>query len=153
MALICLTALIIPNKITYAYTIKTTIFNTNDKPNLVAKVAMPQPVAKPIVKQLVKPKSKAYNPCSCVSYARWLTGINVGTIKVAKNHPVNSQTPIVGSLVVFGANKKSPAGHLAVVIAVNGDKMTIKESNWHYCHEGQRVIPIKEPDIKGFYIV
>lgn len=148
LALLSLVTLFIPSKTIYASNTKKLIFSTDDQPKLVYSVAVP----KPVTKAVVAPKIKAYNPCSCVSYAKWLSGINVGIIGMAKNHPINSQTPQIGSLVVFAGNSKSPAGHLAVVIAINGNQLTIKESNWIHCQQGQRVIPSDEPDIKGFYV-
>lgn len=89
-----------------------------------------------------------YNVCSCVSYAKWFSGIDVGPIVYAKYHPINSQTPKVKGLIIFGGSK---TGHLAVITAINGDLLTIKESNWIRCQTGTRVIPTSDPTILGFY--
>lgn len=84
-----------------------------------------------------------YDPCSCVSYAKWLSGINVGSMSLygagigAKNHPVNSATPVVGGLAVFKSGVgMSSSGHLAVVIDVQGNLITTKGANEISCVAG-----------------
>ena len=70
-----------------------------------------------------KNKIPSYNICSCVSYAKWKSGINVGSIGVALNHPVNSDTPNVGAIVVQKIDSAGyrNTGHLSVVEKVNDD--------------------------------
>ena len=89
-----------------------------------------------------------YNPCSCVSYAKWKSGIDVGSIKLAKNHPIDSQSPIVGAIVVFNL---SPAGHLAVVTEVFTDTIVIAEANYSPCRVGTREVSRDDPTILGYY--
>jgi hypothetical protein len=96
----------------------------------------------------LQPSPSGYNVCSCVSFARWKTGINVGSIGVARNHPVNSHTPSVGAIVV---TYESYAGHLAVVTAVDGQYISVIEANHIHCQVGTRTIRIDSPLIKGYY--
>lgn len=98
----------------------------------------------------LKPKPISYDPCSCVSYARWKTGINVGSIGVARNHPINSQIPKENAIVVM--NSKYPAGHLAVVAEINQDTITITESNATPCKVTSRTLPKNSELIKGYFI-
>lgn len=92
-----------------------------------------------------------YYPCSCVSYARWYSGINVGPIGYAMYHPVNSDVPTVGALVVFMASRNSPFGHLASVTAFTDSTITITESNHIPCAVGTRTISRFQTNIKGYY--
>ena len=92
-------------------------------------------------------KSYGYNPCNCVSFARWKTGIDVGIIGVAGNHPVNSINPIVGGYVIFKGNP----GHIAVVTSVDNDFITIEEANYKPCAYGTRTINLNQSNIKGYY--
>lgn len=88
--------------------------------------------------------------CSCVCYARELTGIDVGSIIWAKNHPINSLVPVVGAIVVW---KDGGTGHLAGVVSINGDgTITIKEANFSKCAVTIRTIPILGSGIDGYYI-
>jgi hypothetical protein len=108
-----------------------------------------------LVKKASTKAALPYNPCSCVSYAKWLSGINVGSVGAAKNHPINSTMPVVGGLIVFKAGiGMSQLGHLAVVIAVDGNLITTKGGNEQSCVAGT----IRHYDmgvdyirIKGFY--
>ena len=102
------------------------------------------------VEQEIKTKKQKgnFDPCSCVSYAKWKSGIDVGSIGAAKNHPINSDTPRVGSLVI---TNESTAGHLAVVIQVWADTIVISESNYIECQVGTREIRRDSPLIMGYY--
>lgn len=98
-------------------------------------------------KLLTKPVG--YNVCSCVSYARWRSGINVGPIGVARNHPVNSQTPSIGDIAV---TYESRAGHLSYIVDIDANYIYVDEANYSSCRVTyHRAIPINSPLIKGFY--
>ncbi len=86
--------------------------------------------------------------CSCVDTARALSGINVGPIGYAKNHPINSNTPNVGAIIV---TSESYYGHLGVVIAINGDTLTIQEGNYFKCQLSSRKISTNYDKIIGYY--
>ncbi len=104
--------------------------------------------------QKSKPKTKVYkpvdyNPCSCVSYARWRSGINTGPIGVARNHKVNSQIPKVGALAV---TYESSAGHLSYVVAIDANYIYVDEANYSRCRVTyNRAIPRNSKVIKGYY--
>ncbi len=111
-----------------------------------------------------KPPTNArlpYDPCSCISYAKWLSGINVGSMSLfgpgigAKNHPTNSQVPVVGGLVIFkGGVGMSNNGHAATVIEVDGNKFTTKGGNEVSCVVGtirHYDLGVDYVKIKGFY--
>ena len=91
---------------------------------------------------------EGYDKCNCVSYARWKTGMNVGPIGVAGNHPVNSSKPLIGGYVIFNGYP----GHMSVVTALDGDFITIEEANYTPCEYGTRTIDVTQFDIKGYFI-
>lgn len=102
---------------------------------------------KPRTKRVVQ--TKGYDPCSCVSYSRWKSGIYTGRIGVARRHPINSQTPTIGAIVV---TNESWAGHVGVVISVGDGQFTITEANYSRCRVGTRTLSINSKVIKGFYV-
>lgn len=128
---------------------KTTLFNTPGIPNQVDWEAFEKREANKKA-ALKNPKNNyGFDPCSCVSYVRYITGINTGTIVYAKNHPVNSKIPTKGAIVVFYGGV---AGHLALVLEVYPDgSFLVTESNFIRCTVGQRVIT-NFSNIKGYYI-
>lgn len=105
---------------------------------------------KPKPKPRPKQSLTTYDPCNCVSFARWKTGVNTGSIGVARNHPVNSQIPKVGAIVVMGG--KYPAGHLAVVTDVADETISIIEANATPCQVGSRTLKKTNEIIIGYYI-
>ena len=110
----------------------------------------PYTVEKPYT--VSRPKYSAprgYDPCSCVSYARWRTGINVGSVGTASRHPVNSDVPRVGGLIILYDRQ---AGHAGAVENVNGEEITYSDCNEDYhCKCGKRTILLSDSKIKGFY--
>jgi hypothetical protein len=90
----------------------------------------------------------SYSACNCVSYARWKTGINVGSIGLARYHPINHQTPIVGAIGVMKYNA-SAAGHLFAVDKLEPTRMWISEANWSRCRVTSRWVPLTYGE--GFY--
>ena len=90
-----------------------------------------------------------FNVCSCVSYARWRSGIDVGSIGVARNHPVNSKTPSVGAIVV---TYESGAGHLAYVVNFDDQFIYLDEANYSKCSvTHNRALSINSRLIKGYF--
>jgi hypothetical protein len=86
--------------------------------------------------------------CSCVNYARAVSGINVGSIGYAKYHPINSYTPNIGSIMI---EDYAPYGHLTVVVSMTDTQITITEANFKHCKKGERTINRNDPHIRGFY--
>ena len=106
----------------------------------------PKPKAK-VYTQLNKPT--AYNPCSCVSYARYRSGINVGPIGVARNHPVNSHSPSLGAILI---TYESKAGHASYVVDFDDKFVYVDEANYSSCRVTyRRAIPLTSKLIKGYY--
>lgn len=93
-------------------------------------------------------RTTGYNPCSCVTYARWKSGINVGSIGFARNHPINSHIPQVGAIMV---TSESAAGHVAVVTAVNNTTLTVSEANYVRCKVSSRTLAKDSAFIRGYY--
>ena len=93
------------------------------------------------------PKGK-FNSCSCVIYARWKSGIDFPPIGLAKNLKTNSDWPSVGAIVKTTDNPYT--GHLAVVIAIEGNTLTVAESNYIPCREGTRKLNIDDASIIGY---
>jgi len=124
-----------------------------------AEYEYPQPVYGVWIKYTVdKPVKQAnsnntgrgkYNPCSCVSYSRWRTGINVGSIGVAANHPVNSKTPSVGAIIVLHSK---PDGHLGAVESFTDTTVTFSDCNQDFkCKCGTRTYSLTDSRIVGYY--
>lgn len=85
--------------------------------------------------------------CSCVLYARALTGFNQ-TVGAAKNWPVNSPAPLAGGVVVM---RWANVGHVAVITDVTNADFGIKEANYARCQLTARRITLNDPDIIGFW--
>ena len=100
-----------------------------------------------VVARYVPYSSEKYNPCSCISYAKWKLGLpqsvywgNAWEIKST------SSQPYVGGLVITEEAK----GHIGVVLGVNDGSVTITEANFVKCQVTERTIRIDSPFIKGF---
>lgn len=94
--------------------------------------------------------SVTFNPCSCVSYARWKSGINVGPIGLAKYHPINSALPHIGDIIV---TYESWAGHVGVVVGITTTTVVIDDYNYKRCAHTIRELPLDAKTIKGYYSV
>jgi hypothetical protein len=88
--------------------------------------------------------------CSCVLYVKAKSGINVGSVGYARNWPINSQTPKVGSIIV---TSESRVGHVALVTSVGNNTVSITEANYKRCQEGTRTLPISSPVIRGYFSI
>jgi len=83
----------------------------------------------------------------CYTYVE-SQGYAIGGHFLAKWIPTNSNTPRVGGLVV---TNESWAGHVAIVIAVNGDgTFNIRERNYTPGWITERTMSVNNPWIKGF---
>lgn len=49
----------------------------------------------------------------------------------AKGYAVSTTTPRVGSIMVFDRTSGIPAGHVGIVDAIDGNNLTIQDSNWN----------------------
>lgn len=79
----------------------------------------------------VAPTNNA-NLCSCVDYVQAVTGIRIGVIGFARNWPINSREPRIGSVVI---TSESAAGHVARIIGIEGDDLILDEANYSRCRK------------------
>ncbi len=88
--------------------------------------------------------------CSCVLGARYYSGIDIGPIGYAKNHPVNLAYPAIGAIVV---TYESWAGHEATIISIADDfsYFDVIETNFIRCAVTTRRIYTNNSKIKGYY--
>lgn len=87
--------------------------------------------------------------CSCVLFAKAYTGINPGSVGLAKYWPVNSPFPVTGAIVVFAGGY---TGHVAVVTQVTDTTISLIESNYSRCAITTRTILKTQTNILGYYI-
>ncbi len=127
---------------TKPYVQETILYHTSGIPNEQAWDAYQEAV------KARQRKGYEFNTCSCVSYARYATGINVGPIGLAKNHPVNSSSPVVGGLVI---TYESWTGHMGVVTELKEQTFRMQEYNYFPCQYSERELPYNYKLIKGFY--
>ncbi len=108
----------------------------------------PQVVYRPYTTEIKKKVVKRQvGYCSCVIYARSITGYN-NSVGNARNWPKNSKVPVVGGVVV---TNESRVGHVAVITAVYPDKIEVQEANYSRCRKTTRTISLNSPVIKGFW--
>src|SRR5262249_18386789 len=67
----------------------------------------------------------------------------------AKMALINSQTPTIGAVAII--NTRTVYGHVAYVVGVDGDQITIEEGNYPSGHCGRRTGTREELHIMGFY--
>jgi len=92
----------------------------------------------------------------CGAYINDVYGTSVGDSWESKQSISNTtpqqfaSSPQVNDVVVF--KTKMPYGHIAAVTAVNGNQITITESNWNNDEKiGIRTINVNDPSITGVY--
>ena len=86
------------------------------------------------------PKKSIY--CSCVLYARYYSGrLIYGNANTQK--PTKFSNPQVNDWVLFG-------NHVAVVVKVDGETLTIIEANYSSCRVTNRTINVNDKSIVGF---
>lgn len=118
------------------------------KPKKVAKT-----VRKGVYKSYTSTKVKMVQSqpssfCSCVTYARYKSGINTGSVGYARNWPINSVTPRPGGVVV---TREGRVGHVGVVTSVNDNSINIIEANYVRCRLTERTLPLNSSVIRGYY--
>ena len=63
----------------------------------------------------------------CVSYVKYITGVEYNGNAIEWNGYINSEKPEVGSIVVMQVGRW---GHLGIVIEIKGDKIVVRSRNW-----------------------
>jgi hypothetical protein len=96
---------------------------------------------------LPTPRKLQFDPCSCVSFAKALTGHLGETWGNAGNIQPNTTKPQIGFLVLLN---EGTYGHVAVIQSIVGDTIIIRESNYIPCKTGTRTLHISDPQIRGF---
>lgn len=109
----------------------------------------PTPQAKARNTKTVGTVSTGYNPCSCVSYAKFKTGFTQ-SIGKARNWPTNSDTPSRGAVIV---TYESSAGHVGIVSHWDDTYVYLEsEANYSRCKMTYgRKIAINSSIIKGYW--
>lgn len=86
---------------------------------------------------------------ACVTFARIFTGAAPDVVGgMARNVQVSTTTPEIGEIV---KTNESRFGHLAVVIGIDDDNLTVVESNYRW--DGIidiRALPATDPKIVGY---
>lgn len=101
-----------------------------------------------VPKKPVMAPHSGFNSCSCVSYARFKSGLNIKTVNgLAKSIPINSKTPAASGLVV---TYESSAGHIALY-TLKDNILILDESNYSTCKvTSGRELPVSSALIKGY---
>jgi hypothetical protein len=88
----------------------------------------------------------------CVTFAREFTGATPDVVGgLARNVQTSTTTPEIGAIV---KTDESRFGHLAVVIGMDGDTLTVVESNYHWNERIDiRELPATDPKIVGYIII
>lgn len=97
--------------------------------------------------QELKKKRTSSGFCSCVIYAKALTGYSQ-SVGYARNWPKNSLVPTVGGVVI---TNESRVGHVGVITAIDGDNITIIEANYSICRKTIRILNTSNPVILGYW--
>lgn len=63
----------------------------------------------------------------CVSYIKYHTGLNYSGNAIEWVKHVNSEVPIIGSVIVLDVNSW---GHMGIVIGINNNIVTVRSRNW-----------------------
>ena len=85
----------------------------------------------------------------CVTFARDFTNATPKVISgMAKNVQTNTTTPEIGEII---KTDESSAGHVGVIIAVNGSTLTVVDSNYGWDERVKiRTINTNNPKIMGY---
>lgn len=116
----------------------------------------PSPDAEPASQPSVVPAQtrraipNGYNPCSCVSWAKYKTGFSQ-SIGAAHNWPVNSDQPAEGAVII---TYESGLGHVGIVSHWDDTYVYLgSEANFTRCRISYgRKLPINSKVIKGYWI-
>ena len=95
-------------------------------------------------------KLKGTTQGSCVTFARNFLRLSGDEIKgVAKNLRTNSETPEVGAI---GKTNESRYGHLFVIIGIEGENLTIVDSNYGWDNKVRiRQLSTQDRRILGYW--
>ena len=91
---------------------------------------------------------KGYDPCSCVSGAKYALGIPQSEVWGNANQiKSNSVLPLTRSLILLNEGE---LGHVGVILNATEDHITFEEYNAIPCQKSVRQVPRNYPLIRGF---
>ena len=86
-----------------------------------------------------------YDPCSCVSYAKAVLGVQEVWGNAKFLIPTTDQ-PSVGAVLLTNEG----SGHVGIVLEFSSKSVTLTEANYKSCQVTTRTIPRENPLIKGY---
>jgi len=97
----------------------------------------------------------------CVDYVNYETDIQLSGYAyewyrnaINAGYYVSSSTPVISSIIVFATQGNMTYGHVGIVTAINGNNITIRDSNWCNpvtCHEvKEHTVDISNYTIAGY---
>lgn len=97
-------------------------------------------------------KQLSLQPCNCVKVARQLNNdLPYGLFSLyQKKRIINSTTPTIGATVIL--NEGYYSGHLATVVGIDNNTITIIEGNYKRCKVTIRTLPKNSYKIIGYYV-
>ena len=87
--------------------------------------------------------------CSCVLTAKYILGRESETWGNARDIKPNSNSPVVGSLVILN---EGYFGHIAILLNYSDKHITFEEGNWEFCKKTVRTLDISDPRILGYFM-
>ena len=88
----------------------------------------------------------------CVNYAKALSGLDYSGHAISWSNYINSYAPSLKSVMVFDRSLSS-LGHLAVVVGIKDDIITISERNYQGLWViSERTIDANDPSILGYVV-
>jgi hypothetical protein len=127
-----------------------------DVPGTILAPTLEELKEKPVVVKQSKPESSkcrqsdgTYKPvvCSCVCQVKEWLGIT-DSIGSAKNWRPNSDTPVVGGVVIQSGGKD---GHVSWILKVEPTRVYVREANHKPCQISERWIDLSSSNIIGFW--
>lgn len=97
-----------------------------------------------------KPRSGKYSYGvlnSCVLYAKLRTGYNK-SVGFARNWPINSSFPTIGSVVVLNGT----IGHVAIIETIKDETFVVSQTNSPAGTFSFTELRKDDPRIKGYYV-
>lgn len=132
--------------------IKSTV-NESDNSNVV--IAIESPIILkynldkilPTTKRIILPQDyDSKSAGQCVGYVKYITGVEYSGNAILWKQYINSDKPEIGSIAILQVGRW---GHLALVISVNNDTVTLRSRNW----EGLWIISDNEFNINDIRIL
>lgn len=94
--------------------------------------------------------NKEYDPCSCVSYIKFVLKIPQGTVLGnARDMKPNLKKPKVGSIILLNEG----SGHAGAVINFTDTTITFEESNYVRGEKSVRTLNLDNKLIRGYLVL